>query len=238
MVIYEPKGKAGEYAPWAVNLYSGCGHGCTYCYAPSAIRMDRQKFYSHPSPRKDILARLEKNATKMAGIVPQVLLSFTSDPYQPIEADQKVTRRAIEILKGNGININILTKGGKLSTRDFDLLDHKDKYGITLTCLDGQLSRRWEPWAPLPEERIAALREAKQRGIGTWVSLEPVIDQDTPLEIIDRIAPIVGMWKVGKMNYHPIAKTLDWKVFARNVRGRLDDYKANYILKEDLKAYL
>ena len=27
-VIYEPKGKAGEYAKYAVNLYNGCTHGC------------------------------------------------------------------------------------------------------------------------------------------------------------------------------------------------------------------
>jgi DNA repair photolyase len=36
LVIYEPKGKAGEYAPLALNLYAGCSHGCTYCFAPTA----------------------------------------------------------------------------------------------------------------------------------------------------------------------------------------------------------
>ena len=32
-VIYEPKGRAKEYAELAVNLYNGCSHGCEYCYA-------------------------------------------------------------------------------------------------------------------------------------------------------------------------------------------------------------
>lgn len=31
-LIYQPKGPAGEYAKWAINLYNGCSNGCTYCY--------------------------------------------------------------------------------------------------------------------------------------------------------------------------------------------------------------
>ena len=27
-IIYEPKGKAKEYADLAINLYKGCTHGC------------------------------------------------------------------------------------------------------------------------------------------------------------------------------------------------------------------
>lgn len=36
-VIYEPKGRAREYAPLACNLYMGCTHGCKYCYAPACM---------------------------------------------------------------------------------------------------------------------------------------------------------------------------------------------------------
>ena len=32
VLIYQPKGAAGEYAKWAINLYNGCSNGCTYCY--------------------------------------------------------------------------------------------------------------------------------------------------------------------------------------------------------------
>ena len=31
-LIYEPKGKAREYSPLALNVYSGgCDHACRYC---------------------------------------------------------------------------------------------------------------------------------------------------------------------------------------------------------------
>ena len=36
--IYEPKGRAREYGELALNLYSGCRHGCKYCYVPAVLR--------------------------------------------------------------------------------------------------------------------------------------------------------------------------------------------------------
>ena len=43
-VIYEPKGKAGEYSKLAANIYNGCGHGCEYCFAPAFLRTARETF--------------------------------------------------------------------------------------------------------------------------------------------------------------------------------------------------
>ena len=40
--IYNPKGKAAEYCEYALNIYTGCPHGCVDCYVPLMIKCDRQ----------------------------------------------------------------------------------------------------------------------------------------------------------------------------------------------------
>jgi DNA repair photolyase len=35
--IYQPAGKAAEYAEYACNFYVGCSNQCTYCYLRKGI---------------------------------------------------------------------------------------------------------------------------------------------------------------------------------------------------------
>jgi DNA repair photolyase len=49
-----------------------------------------------------------------------VFLCFTCDPYQPIETEAKVTREIIQRLRLYDVSVNILTKGGLRSARDFE----------------------------------------------------------------------------------------------------------------------
>src|SRR3990167_3742067 len=93
-IVYKPKGKALEYSPLAANLYTGCAHGCLYCYAPSCMRMNRAEFYGNPRPRPNVIKLLEADCKKLAGCKDRVLLCFTCDPYQPIDDEHQLTRRA------------------------------------------------------------------------------------------------------------------------------------------------
>ena len=238
-IIYEPKGRAREYAPLAANLYSGCSHGCLYCYAPDAIRMKREVFHASPKPRQDIIAKLEADARKLKGEdLPPILLCFTCDPYQPAEEEHHITRQAIEVLHRYGHKVQVLTKGGLRSTRDFDLLGPGDAYAATLTFLDAGLSRLWEPHASSPTERLRALSEAHDRGITTWASLEPVIDPEQSLRIIEEAAPYVDLFKVGKLNNHPLAAEIDWRDFGTRAVRLLEDLGKDYYIKADLRRYL
>jgi DNA repair photolyase len=238
-VVYEPRGKAREYAPLAVNLYRGCSHRCLYCYAPAATFTDKVEF-SKPEPRKDILKKIEIDAARLEFLQEKgtVLLCFTCDPYQPLDTKYQLSRGAITILHNHKMNVMILTKGGKRAERDFDLLTAEDKFGVTLTTLDSSHSLQWEPGATLPEERIDTLRKAHNLGIGTWVSLEPVIYPETALEIIRQTHTYIDMFKVGPLNYHPHSKTIDWHKFALDVEGLLKQLGCAYYLKEDLRKWL
>ena len=124
MIIYEPKGKALEYSPLAANLYKGCSHACSYCYAPSATFTNREIFISDQfiKPRPNILEQIERDAKKLKNDTRPILLSFTSDLYQPANDKFKLSRHAIEILNKHNLTTTILTKGGLRACNDFDLL--------------------------------------------------------------------------------------------------------------------
>lgn len=234
--IYRPSGRAREYAEFALNLYKGCEMGCSYCYAPSATFTTKKEFHKKFIPRHGILYDLGKDAHKFKG--KEVLISFASDPYQPLESITKITREAIKILQRNDISVNILTKGALLATRDFDLLRPGiDKFGVTLTFACANQSREYEPHASTPTQRIAALAKAKELGIYTWVSLEPVIDPECSLHLIHLTYKFVDHYKVGKWNYDARAKHINWQNFLSHVTAVLKGYKKDFYIKKELQKY-
>jgi DNA repair photolyase len=236
-VLYQPSGKAKEYSGWACNLYTGCTHGCVYCYAPLCMKRNRDQFHSGAQPRKNILKQLERDVKRME-VDGRVLLCFVTDPYQPCEERWGVTRQAIEILHSAGMAVQILTKGGLRATRDFDLLGSDDAYAATLTFVDPEKSMEWEPGAALPQERFDSLQMAYDRKIPTWVSLEPVIEPEETFRIIEKTHGYVDLYKIGPLNYHPKAREVDWGKFGYEVVDMLETYGNDYYLKKDLRKYM
>lgn len=231
---------AREYAPLAVNLYSGCTHACTYCYAPNALRRDRAEYHQAAKPRAGILDALRIDAAKLAAkkCRDEILLCFTCDPYAA-ETDTMTTRSALRILGEAGLNATVLTKGGMRAERDFDLLKKFDfAFASTLCWTDDIRRAQWEPNAATVAERMEAIRRAHTLGIRTWVSIEPVIVAAQALAVIESLAGHVDLWKVGKINYNAAAERAnDWPVFTRDVVALCARLKQNLFLKESLARF-
>lgn len=238
--IYGPNGKAGEYAALAANPYKGCGHACRYCYVPLACKMDRNLFNQGAVARQNYLQLLTKDARKYqkAEITEQVMLSFTSDPYHP--GDSTLTRRTLEVLIEHGLGICTLTKGGTRSLRDLDLFrPDRDAFASTLTSLDDAFAQKWEPGAALPDDRIKALKQFHQRGIYTWVSLEPTIDVEASLGIVKKTHSFVDHFKIGRANYlGEITRTTDWQDYTLRMIDLLQRVGVDHYIKNDLQKYL
>jgi len=237
--IYPPEGQAGEYAPLAANPYRGCGHGCAYCYVPGMLRMPRPEFDAGTVPRPNFLNLLRKDAVKYQalGITEQVMLSFSTDVYNPF--DTSLTRPTIEILRDHGLAFCVLTKGGMRSTVDIDLFrPDRDAYACTLTSLDPAFSKKWERNAALPADRIAALKAFHDAGIFTWVSLEPTLDCDASIEIVRQTHEFVDLFKVGRVNKLPMTKTTDWADYTQRITAVLNEVGAWHYVKKDLQPFL
>lgn len=252
-LIYEPRGRAREYAALACNIYRGCNHGCTYCFAPGALHITKEEF-SQPAPRSEqFIALLEKELVQRdkKGIKPSnVLLCFTCDPYQRLDTSLRLTRRTISLLHRWGYTVTVLTKAGVLAERDMDLFGPGDAFATSLTLIDVDETLKWEPYAATYESRFGAIRDFYREGIRTWVSLEPVIHPEVTLEIINQTHRFVDAYKVGTLNHHPLAKQIDWRLFALSATRLLDSLgyerqwepdkltRGQYYIKADLARWL
>ena len=225
--IYVPKGPAKEYGDFALNIYTGCPHKCYYCYAPTILHRQRDDFHNIVEPRKNIVEETRKQIEREQITGKLIHLCFTCDPY-PTGYDSTATREIIKILKDSGNNVQILTKGD--GSRDFDLLDENDWYGITVTNYYNSTPK--EPNTKALLDRNTSLFSAKKRGIKTWVSLEPVLDTKV-LEYLKRFHTIIDKVKIGKLNYCP--SEIDWKKFGLEAESLCRELGIDYYIKDSLR---
>jgi DNA repair photolyase len=242
MIIYEPKGAALEYSELACNLYTGCEHGCAYCYVPRIPpwrykSSGRADFHSASTPRNNVLQLLAKDADKLRDDPRWILLCFTCDPFQ-VGRDNSTTMSALDIMAAASLNVQVLTKGGMEAAAAFPVIrDAGWKFATTMTFLSEARSKEVEPNAAPPLSRIESIELAHSMGISTWVSLEPVISPDETLAIIRRLKGHVNFWKVGKLNYDAqSSKAIDWHKFVSDVTRELSGEQ--YLVKDSLKPYL
>lgn len=235
--IYEPRGRAREYAELACNLFTGCAHGCRYCYAPRIARKDAATWAAEAAPRDGILEALKRDAAKLtaAGDSREILFCFTCDPFQSWRA-KSLTEWALVTCGNYDRRSTVLTKGRCIDEYTMEVMEYYDvAFGTTITFLDDGDRQEWEPNASSVTERIDFLREMRRRGLRTWVSLEPVIDPAQSLAAIDMLQSQVEHWKVGKLNHNrAVEATIDWPQFRADVTATLESYGADYFIKQDL----
>jgi DNA repair photolyase len=234
--IYVPSGRAGEYGEYALNIYTGCPHRCYYCYAPSVLHMDRETFHSNVRPRDGIVEAVQKQLAG-GGIRGQTIhLCFTCDPY-PNGYDTTATREIIQLIKASGNHVQLLTKSAE--TRDLDLLDKGDWYGISYSGYPDDLGNpgiyktsKHEPGASMPCDRMAALVKAYGHA-SIWISFEPVLNVEDVLWMLQHVSEETRV-KIGKLNYH--VSNIDWQAFGWQAEEICRTRGLDYTIKDDLRA--
>lgn len=189
-ILQESKLPESDYC---VNPYTGCMHGCVYCYARFMKR-----FTNHEEPWGEFVdvkinaSELMKKQISRYKNGKVILLGSVTDCYQPIEKKYEITRNLLRTLLQAQAGISILTKS-KLVIRDIDLLrQFKDcSVGLTLTTSNDFIRQMIEPRTSSVQERIEALKALHNAGIKTYVFFGPIIPTVTDLAELFR--KIIGI---------------------------------------------
>jgi DNA repair photolyase len=175
----------------SINPYRGCEHGCIYCFArPTHGYHDLSPgldFESRLFAKPQAAELLRAELAKPGYVVRPIALGTNTDPFQPIEAEWRVTRGVLEVLAETGHPLTITTKSDRV-LRDLDLLAPMAAKGLaavalSVTSLDPKVALTVEPRAPHPERRLTAVRRLADAGVPVYVSIAPVIPAITEHEI-------------------------------------------------------
>ena len=202
--LYQPTGKAAEYAAWAVNYYTGCSNDCDYCYCKRGVLNHvwdnkpnlKKCFRSVEHAARIFCDELYKNIEFLRET--GILFSFTTDPMLP--ETRTLTIVSVNTALFAGVPVTILTKRTDWINDLIYWLNTgimaKDKqrlaFGFTLTGVD-----ELEPNASSNSQRIEGMKELHKLGFKTWASMEPVINPTTTLQIIQQTKDFCDEYKVG-----------------------------------------
>ena len=160
-----------------MNLYRGCTHGCIYCDSRSkCYQMDHD--FEDVEIKQNAPELLEK-ALKSKRRRCMIGTGSMCDPYLPLEKQEELTRRCLELIERYGFGVSLLTKSD-LILRDLDLMKSiqaktKCVVQITLTTFDEALCRILEPNVCTTQRRVEVLKILQMEGIPTVVWFCPIL---------------------------------------------------------------
>ncbi len=167
---------------YSVNCYRGCTHACSYCF--SRPTHEYLGFGAGTDFERKIVAKvrapllLREELMKPSWRGDELVFSFTSDPYLPLEVHYGLTRKCLEVCLEFRQPVSIVTKSA-LVRRDLELLRELSQTAecsvfFTIPFRDDETARALEPFAPSPAARFRAMEELSEAGIRTGIGIAPL----------------------------------------------------------------
>jgi len=202
--IYQPKGKAAEYAKYACNFFVGCSINCSYCYNKTG-RFAKTLGGNTPTLKKcfanvaiayrifqiEALENLED--LKKHGI----FFSFTTDPMLP--QTHQLTFLSMIFANQNKIPVQILTKDVREFDHWIEMFQSFPSLNPELIALGVSISgdSSQEPGASCTYDRITAILRLHHAGFRTFISLEPAIRVNVIKRVIDMTLNWCDLYRIG-----------------------------------------
>jgi DNA repair photolyase len=234
---------------WTVNPYRGCAMGCRYCYAAYTHEFlgvnEPEAFHTVVFVKTGTEEETARRLPTIARRGQLVALGTATDPYQPGEADLRVTRRFLEAAATvRGLRLGITTKGAVI-LRDIDLLRRIHERSalsihVSLISLDADLLRRLEPLAPPPAVRLEVMRRLATAGLLVGLSVSPVLpaltDDEAGLEALVAEAAKAGVKRMASQLLFLRSPTKE--KYLRFIADEFPRYLEAYRHAYDGKVYL
>ncbi len=216
---------------YSINPYNGCQFGCVYCDSRSQKYHLPLDFENKITIKNNVATLLDNKLSRARTLLADVVvLSGTTDPYQPAERKFRNTRQCLEVLLKHKYPVHIITKSTSVLD-DLDILHQIAKQtwcsiSLTITTPKKEIAKFLEKGAPSPEERFFVIKEVKQKApdIQCGVLLIPIVPHLTDNE--EDLLEIVKQSKFCNADY---------LLFGSGMTLR--DMQANWFLKKLIKNY-
>ncbi|AEH48096.1 SPL family radical SAM protein [Parageobacillus thermoglucosidasius] len=182
----------------SLNPYAGCAFACSYCYVRQMpISVFRKKEWGTwvdiKKEAADLLRKELERAKKKGKVT--IFMSSSTDPYQPIEYKEKITRSLLEVMAENQPDFLFVQTRSPLVCRDIDLfLLLKDRIRVSMTIETDRedIRKHFTPYAPPISARLKALQLLANAGVPTQAAIAPVLPSseefpETLKKFVDRV---------------------------------------------------
>lgn len=236
-IVTNMKNGAGWFgARYNMNIYRGCSHGCIYCDSRSECY--RTDHFDTVRSKENALQLIRDDLRRK--IQPGVVATGSmSDPYNPFEREEQLTRHALELLAAYGFGAAVLTKSD-LICRDIDVLREIHQNApvlckLTVTTADDALAQKIEPHVSPPSARFEALARLGDAGLPTCILLMPVLpwitdSEENILSIVRRAkeAGVMGIYPALGLTMRDRQRAHFYAALDREFPGLKEKYMAKY----------
>ena len=142
-----------EY-PVRLDTYSGCSHGCKYCFARTKVDIEKVTMKNCAKHLRSFIEGKRNGVTKWCDWAIPLHWGGLSDPFQPIERRGGASLECLKIFAETKYPVIISTKG-KLITEEPYLSILRECNAVVQVSMVCSSYDRMEPGAPSFEERLS-----------------------------------------------------------------------------------
>ena len=182
-----------------LNPYVGCVFGCHYCYVqklPVALFHGGEwgEWVDIKKSSKEAFHKELVKAKKKGPVT--IFMASSTDPYQPIEHKQNITRSLLEVMAEEPPDFLLVQTRSPLVTRDIDLLKklgNRVRISMTVETDLEEVRKALTPAAPPISRRLKAIDELVNAGLEVQVAISPVLpfSKDFPKRLSEKVKRLV-----------------------------------------------